>query len=97
MYILPSFNSCIHKNGVFMHETCGKQRKSRVKISQRGTCKNMHFVETKQFQQKDLLFREKNAIMSVCICGFIHQYRSACLYSRFQAYGNCRILYIIYL
>ena len=73
----------------------GKLWNWRVKIIQRETIKNMQFVESKQFEQKDLLFREKDAIMSICICGSIHLYSSACLCSRFQALGKCRILYII--
>ena len=81
----------------FLYDTGGKLWHLRVKNVQRGTDWDIQFVETQQFAQKGLLFRKKNAIMSICICGSIHQYSSACLCSRFQALGKCRILYIIYL
>ena len=48
------------EKAAFLPHTGGKLWKLRVKNVQRGEIKNMQFVETKQFEQKDLLFREKN-------------------------------------
>ena len=76
------------EKAAFLPHTGGKLWKLRVKNVQRGEIKNMQFVETKQFEQKDLLFREKNAIMSICICGSIQQYRSERLRSRFPQRGG---------